>query len=254
MSSNQSRLKPERLWPRPDQTDRQKFGSWPTSRIFIMLATFSWKSSPFDFNMGVQFFNMTFSQLTLYTTDVMRPQWFLKALHSCLDPAVGIHPSRLGNSLLHIPQREYHQHMTRAPLTLGHLACCLPLQPLHTENACVYVHVSWTATFNTLCYPQTERNHREKREWEKWDFEKRGRQKEWWGTRNMLVSSGYATYVVKWLMGNFFVLNFITPFLPSFLCQFLHHPSAQSSSHFQERTLSLTQLSAQHRSRQRSTS
>ncbi len=30
--------------------------------------------------------------------------------------------------------------MTRAPLTLGHLACCLPLQPLHTENACVYVH------------------------------------------------------------------------------------------------------------------
>lgn len=31
--------------------------------------------------------------------------------------------------------------MTRAPLTLGHLACCLPLQPLHTVSACVYVHV-----------------------------------------------------------------------------------------------------------------
>lgn len=59
--------------------------------------------------------------------------------------------------------------MTRAPLTLSHLARCLPLQPLPTENACVYVHVSWTATFNTLRYPQTER----KTEWEKQDLEKR---------------------------------------------------------------------------------
>lgn len=64
-----------------------------------------------------------------------------KSSHSCSDPVVGIHHSRLGNSLLHIPQREYHQHMTRALLTLGHLACCLPLQPLHTVNACVYVHM-----------------------------------------------------------------------------------------------------------------
>lgn len=52
-----------------------------------------------------------------------------------------------------------------------------------------------------------------------------GAKKEWWSTRHMLVSSSYG----KWSMGSFFVLNCITPLLPSLLCQFLHHPRTQSS-------------------------
>lgn len=68
-------------------------------------------------------------------------QWMCNTKTPTVIPAVGIHHSRLGKSLLHIPQWEYHQHMTRAPLTLSHLACCLPLQPLHTESDCVCAHV-----------------------------------------------------------------------------------------------------------------
>lgn len=101
-----------------------------------------------------------------------------KSLLSCSDPAVGIHHSRLGNSLLHIPQREYHQHMTRAPLTLGHLACCLPLQPSHTGNACVYAH---------MCHGQqpltrhAALRQKEITERKSVGEEKRRRRKEWWG-------------------------------------------------------------------------
>lgn len=233
MSSNQSGLKSERLWPPQEQREETEVWKWdlvhqefsstvPASHRFV-------KMHPFDFDMGVQFFYQD-----IFTTSIqLMLHWMYKtngttiipkSLHSCSDPAVGIHHTRLGNSLLHIPQREYHQHMTRAPLTLGHLARCLPLQPLPTENAYVYVHVSWTATFNTLRYPQTERKTESGRSkiWKK----------EWWGHENMLVSSGYATYEMKWFMGKFFVLKGTTPFLPSLLCQPLHHPSTQGSSLF----------------------
>lgn len=47
-------------------------------------------------------------------------------------------------SLLHIPLWEYHLHMTRAPLTLSHLARRLPTVT-HTECLCVCAYVSWTA-------------------------------------------------------------------------------------------------------------
>lgn len=157
----------------------------------------------------------------------MWPQLLLKALHSCSDPAVGIHHSRLGNSLLHIPQREYHQHMTRAPLTLGHLACCLPLQPLHTENACVYVHKchgQQPLTRNTALRQKeiTER----KRVGEARFGKKRKTKRVMGGHQNMLVSSGYATNVMKWLMVGFFVLKGIPLFT---LSSFSTSPSPQYS-------------------------
>lgn len=87
---------------------------------------------------------------------------------------MGLHHSRLGNSLLHIPQREYHQHMTRASLTLSHLACCLPLNP-NTENGCVHVH---------MCQGQQPL------------WKRRRRKKRVMGHHNMLVSNGYATNVI----------------------------------------------------------
>lgn len=119
---------------------------------------------------------------------------------------MGIQHSRLGNSLLHIPQREYHQHMTRAPLTLRCLACCLPLQPFHTENACVDAYVSWIATSNTPQCPWTMRNHTEDESGrgEIWG-EKEEVRKSDEGHQNMLVSGCYATNVTKWLMEGFFV-------------------------------------------------
>lgn len=185
------------------------------------------------------------------------PQRILKArIHAGIQWWESTAPDR--ESLLHIPQREYHRHMTRVPLTLGHLACCLPLQPLHTENACacVCLHVSWTATFNTLLYPHTKRNHREEKEWEK----QKKKKEEWWGHQNTLVSNGYATYETNWFMGGFFVREGTTPFLPSRLCQPLHHPGTQASSLSfskeggKKKKKHLVLLNFQHRSRQSSAS
>lgn len=174
-----------------------------------------------------------------------------KSLHSCSDPAVGIHHTRLGNALLHIPQREYHQHMTRAPLTLGHLARCLPLQPLPTENACVHVHVSWTATFNTLRCPQTERNHRKRGS---------GRSKIWkkrvMGAREHACVKRLCHIWDEVIYGKVLCVKGHHPLFT--LSSLSTSPSPQYSRlisvHFQEKTLGLTQLSAQHRSRQRCTS
>lgn len=122
--------------------------------------------------------------------------------HSLLDPVEGIHNSRLGKALLHIPKREYHQHMTRAPLTLGHLARCLPLQPLHTVNACVYVHMCHRQQPLTCSAGLGLREIPERKGVGKARFggKKGGRQKGRWGHQNMPVSGSYATNVMRWLM------------------------------------------------------
>lgn len=65
----------------------------------------------------------------------------------------------------------------------------------------------------------TEKREKQKKKKEKW----------WWGHQNTLVSNGYATYETNWFMGGFFVLKGTTPFLPSRLCQPLHHPGTQAS-------------------------
>lgn len=70
-----------------------------------------------------------------------------------------------GETLLHIPQREYHRHMTRALLTLSHLACWLPLQPLHRECLWGSAQVSRTETFNTQRCPQTKKISLREMEW-----------------------------------------------------------------------------------------
>lgn len=143
-------------------------------------------------------------------------------IYKSSDPAVGIHHSRLGKSLLHIPLREYHQRMTRAPLTLSHLACCLPLQPLHTGNACVYVHMchrQQPLTRNTALR-EKEITERKAVGGERFGGEKKSDG----GHQNMLVSSNYAINVMRWLMLKFFVLKgiplffYITPILSAPLC------------------------------------
>ena len=85
--------------------------------------------------------------------------------------------------------------MTRAPLTLSHLARCLPLQPLHTENACVYVHMchGQQPLTRTAALRQKEITER-KGEWVRQDLR---REKSDGGHQNMLVSDGYATNVMR---------------------------------------------------------
>lgn len=124
-------------------------------------------------------------------------------------------------SRIHIPGREYQQHMTRVPLTLGHPARRLPLQPLaHTDNACVCVrpyvclHVSRTATSNTTTltltqWGSTERGGVGKRK------RRRRRRVMSRGDRTRLCHIGDP--VIYW--EGSFVLKGTTPSLPSHLCQ-----------------------------------
>lgn len=84
--------------------------------------------------------------------------------------------------------------MTRAPLTLSHLARCLPLQPLHTENACVYVHMCHGQQPLTRTAALRQKEITERKGVGEARFEEK---KSDGGHQNMLVSDGYATNVMK---------------------------------------------------------
>lgn len=124
---------------------------------------------------------------------------------------------------IHIPGREYYQHMTRVPLTLGHSARRLPLQPLaHTDNAgvcvrdhmCVFVcHGRQPLTHHPR--PHTMGKHRERRRSEEEKEEKEKKSDVWGERQNTLVPHMRPSD----LWEGSFVRKGTTPSLPSHLCQ-----------------------------------
>lgn len=122
--------------------------------------------------------------------------------------------------------------MTRAPLTLGHLACCLPLQTLHTENACVYVrmcHGQQPLTRNAALRQKeiTERGSGRGRIWGKKEEDKRSD-----GAPEHACVKQLCYECDEVIDGKVLYAKGHHLLLPSSLCQLLHHPNSHFSSLF----------------------